>query len=377
MNAICTQENLENALFALERVVGKQSSLPILSNILIETEKGQLKLSATNLEIGVVVSLGAKIEKEGKITVPAKLLSTFIQNLPSGQLVELHQEGLTLYLKSERHQVSIKGLDGKDFPIIPRFRGEYEFVLPAQGLKEAFQKVLFSVSLNESRVELTGVQCLFEEGLIAFAATDSFRLSEYRLPLEKGKTEGYDEFCEKNPSLLIPSATLQEVLRVIGVKSADVTVAVEENQLFFNIDGIEIISRLINGRYPDYQQIIPKAFSQKATMKKEALVRALKMATSFSLYSSGEVKFVFNGEKHEVTVSAESQEVGTNETTLDFKGSLTESGPVVFNPRYILEGVNALPGENVVFSFNSPTTPVLIEAEEIIPFLYIVMPIRK
>lgn len=379
MKAICTQENLRNALFALERMIGKQSSLPILSNILIETNEGQLKFSATNLEIGGVVRIGAKIEKEGKITLPGKFLSLFIQNLPEGKVVELSQEGLHLTLKSEPHEVKIKGLDPKDFPIIPEFHGEYHLTLSTPSLREALQKVLFCVSLNEARMELTGVYILFLEDRIAFAATDSFRLGEYELLLEKGEVmKEYTSFRDQNPSLLIPAATLQETLRIIGpTTNKTVSLAVKENQLFIESGGVQIISRLINGRYPDYKQIIPKSFTHTLSIKKDEYLRALKMSMSFSMYSAGEVTLAFNPKSQEVTVISQSQEIGENRTTLPFEGTIDEKVEMVFNPRYLLEGGAILQGEKIHFSFNTPTTPILLQETTETHSLYIVMPIRK
>jgi DNA polymerase-3 subunit beta len=145
MKVTCTQENFARALSYLERVVGKQTTLPILSNFLIETEKGRLKISATNLEIGVIASVGVKIEKEGRITVPAKILSNFIYNLPSGDILDLEEENQHLKVVSTGYQIRIKGMDGKDFPIIPQYKKEYQCTLPAQDLKNALSRVLFCV----------------------------------------------------------------------------------------------------------------------------------------------------------------------------------------------------------------------------------------
>lgn len=382
MKLVCTQENLSKALSYLERVVGKQTTLPILSNFLLETEKGRLKLSATNLEIGVIVSIGAKIEKEGRVTVPAKLLSNFIHNLPSGDVLELEADKDHLKVVSDSYQMKIKGMDGKDFPIIPEYKKEYFFSLPAQELKNALSRLLFCVSVNEARLELTGAHIFFYKDAIHIAATDSFRLAEEIIPfIEHGA--GYDEFLQKTPTLILPGNTLTEILRVITPESKEVKLALEENQIFFEIDGVQIISRVINGKYPDYKQIIPEKFAHQVIFERESLQRAIKIASSVSSYSGGEITLTFDEEKGICIFTAASQEVGENKTTLPVE-FLKGNGPLtmVFNPRYVLEGINALSTEKVFFLANSGNTPAGLRmlSGENTPndeYLYIMMPIRK
>jgi DNA polymerase-3 subunit beta len=381
MKITCTQENLARALSYLERVVGKQTTLPILSNFLIETEKGRLKISATNLEIGVIVSIGAKIEKEGKITVPAKILSNFIYNLPSGDILTLEEENQHLKVVSTAYQIRIKGMDGKDFPIIPQFKKDYQYVFPAQVVKNALSRLLFCVSINEARLELTGISVSFLEDGIHLAATDSFRLAEEIIPLEKGVSS--QEILNKNTSLIIPNKVLHELIRVIALESTKIKMALEENQIFFEVDGVEIISRIINGKYPDYQQIIPKNFSLQVLFDKQELQRAVKIAGALSSYSSGEIALVFDKENKTCTFLSQSQEIGENKTVLPVgyvsgEGSLT----IVFNPRYVLEGINVLTTEKILFCANNASTPAslqMVDSEETPDkrYLYIMMPIRK
>lgn len=381
MKITCTQENLARALSYLDRVVGKQTTLPILSNFLLETEKGRLKISATNLEIGVIVSIGAKIEREGRITVPAKILSNFIHNLPSGDVLDIEEENQHLKVVSTAYQVRIKGMDGKDFPIIPQYKKEYQALFPAQEMKSALSRLLFCVSTNEARLELTGVCLSFIDNMLHLAATDSFRLAEEILLV---KNQGTSLLFQENQSLIIPSVVLHEVLRVITPESEEIKVALEENQIFFEIDGVEIISRVINGKYPDYQQIIPKEFTLQVVFEKQALQRAIKIAGSLSSYNTGEITMIFDGEQKTCTFLSQSQEIGENKTTLPVEYvqegvSLT----MVFNPRYVLEGVNNMSvGEKVLFCANSAATPAALrgindEGKQNEYSLYIMMPIRK
>lgn len=384
MKLICTQENLNRAISYLEKVAGKQSTLPILSNFLIETEKGRLKISATNLEIGIITSIGAKIEKEGRIAVPAKLLSNFIHNLPLGDVIELESDTEGLTIISTTYQIKIKGLDGKDFPIIPEYTEEYFFSFPAQELKTALSRLLFCISLNNARLELTGVHIFFYKDRIELAATDSFRLAEETIPFIDQQGGGYTEFLSQNQSLIIPGNTLHEIIHVITPESREVKVALKENQIFFEIDGVQIISRIINGKYPDYKQIIPKNFSLQVRIEKESFQRAVKIASSFSSYSSGEITLTFQPEEKKYTLSSASQEIGENKTELPLevvRGG--EKVTVVFNPRYVLEGINALSSDKILFLLNDGATPAALRMydekniKQTENYLYIVMPIRK
>jgi DNA polymerase-3 subunit beta len=380
MKITCTQENLARSLSFLERASGKHTSLPILSNFLLQTEKGQLKLSATNLEIGLKCSIGAKIEGEGELTIPVKLLNTFIHNLPTGGVVVIDVTGKTLKVSSGGHSMQIRGMDAKDFPIIPEKKGDYFLMLNGGKLKKALEWVLPSVSVNESRMELTGVNMLFFEKEIHIAATDSFRLAENILSIE-GDAK-YREYILGTPSIILPAQTLQEVYRIIAPETESVKILFEENQAFFEVDGIQVISRIINGKYPDYKQILPKTFSFEVRMNREEALRAVRMASIFSPASNGEVAVALSPEKGKVIVSSQSSEIGENVTVLDAsisgQGELTLS----FNPRYVLDGLNAVESRDIAFLANTATTPAAfraIGADENIEedFLYIMMPVRK
>ncbi len=383
MKFLCTQENIIHAINILERVVGKQSTLPILGNFLLETNKGRLKLSATNLEIGVVAYVGGKIEKEGRITIPAKLLSNFIHNLPVQEVISFEMEGNFLKIVSGGYEMKIKGLDAKDFPLIPQYEGEYFFALPAQLLKIAFSRLLPCVSLTDSRLELTGIHAFFFEKEIHLAATDSFRLGEEVFPLENMEnSDGYHSFIKDHPSLIIPAATLQELQRSITPESEWVKIALHDNQIFFQVDEIQIISRLINGKYPDYKQIIPQQFACEVVFDREDLLRAVRVGSVLSSQSSGEITFKIIPYDGKVIISSLSQEIGENKVIVEAKIQGGEEMTISFNPKYILDGLNILQGEKVIFRCNTPQTPVEFRmsgenGEKKEYFLYIAMPIRK
>lgn len=382
MRLVCTQENFKKAVFNTERVSSKQITLPILGNILLETKRGRLNLSATNLEIGVVSTIGAKIEKEGKITVPARLLGSFVGNLPEEEKISLEVEDHTLKISSGNYKAKIKGLDAQEFPIIPTIKDGFLLVLSAVRIKEAVSKILVCVSPSEARPELAGVNILFSENAISLAATDSFRLAEETIPLS-GKNKGniYSNFISKTSSIIIPANTFSEILRIMDPETEQIKVFVEEGQISFEMADVYVISRLINGKYPEYKQIIPQNFSTRAVLSKEDILRAVRIASAFTNSKSGEVNFRLDSKKGVVLIKSQSQETGENATELkaDIAGPDQEA---VFNPRFILDGINSIATTQEAILLNNNSSPTALKAIDeksgkvFDNFVYIVMPIK-
>lgn len=384
MKIICTQENFKKAIYNTERVIGKQSTLPILENILLETEKGMMKFSATNLEIGVFLKIGAKIEKEGKITVPAKLLGNFVNNLPLGDNIQIEANDQILKIKSGGYKATIKGLGAQDFPIIPEISDDFLFSFNSDDLKEAVPKLLACVSLDGARPELGGINVFFRENKVDMAATDSFRLLEIEIGINKENNERFDTFILKTNSIIIPASTLAEVFRVISPETKEIRVAIEENQIFFQIDNVRIVSRLVNGKYPEYKQIIPKDFTTKTIIGKEDFLRAVKIASLFTNSKSGEINLKLDSKEGKISVSAESEEKGENKTEIK-AGIEGENQEIILNPRYIIDGINSVSNERLALLANSGSSPVVIrlvqekkeEMKIINKLTYVVMPIKN
>jgi len=385
MKLICTQENFKKAVQNTERVVSKQNTLPILNNILFKAEKSGLTLSATNLEIGVIVKLGAKIEKEGELTIPAKLIGNFINNLPSGDNVSLEVRDQSLNIKNSNMKALIKGLPADDFPLIPKKTSEFQIIIPGFKLKNIISKIISSVAFNESRQELTGVNLVLGEDEICFASTDSFRLSEEKIKIKEGIIipELYKDLIEKKNNLIIPGPTLVELARIIGNdEDGDVKIAIEDGQIFFDYNGIILYSRLINGKYPDYQHIIPKDFKSRVVGEKNIIQGAVKMASVFSSIKTSEIVFKLSQEDKKVLIEAKSAEAGENSTELKLD-SVGPSQEVVLNSKYFLDGLNAIETSNVAILVNSGSSPIALKeinektGEVLEGFTYIVMPIKN
>jgi DNA polymerase-3 subunit beta len=382
MKLTCTQENFKKAIYSTERVVGKQITLPILENILLETDNGMLKIAATNLEIGVFLKIGAKIEEEGTITVPARLLSNFVNNLPSVSTVSLTVIDQTLHIESGASKAQIKGLQAQDFPIIPEMEGEFLFSLPAQEMKEAIPRLTTCVSLDSTRPELTGLNVVLDRLEVRLAATDSFRLAEAVVTLIKDNPQAYDLFTEKTASIIVPLNTVSEVFRVINPDTQEIKVGIEESQIFFQIDNVRIVSRLINGKYPPYQQIIPETFATRVLLEKDTAARAVKIAGIFTHSKAGEDKFTVNADEKEVFVQSRAEEVGENKTILNAQID-GPSQEALFNPRYMTDGLQAIGTSHFVLLMNSGSSPAVLrmvqgeKKEEVLSYTYIIMPIKN
>ncbi|PIP26939.1 MAG: DNA polymerase III subunit beta [Candidatus Moranbacteria bacterium CG23_combo_of_CG06-09_8_20_14_all_39_10] len=384
MKLICTQENFRKAIFNSERMASKQNTLPILNNILFEANKSGLRFSATNLEIGISVQIGAKIENEGRITIPAKLISNFVNNLPQGENIALEVDNQNLKIKSGSAKAIIKGLLAEDFPLLPKKNTEFLLNISSLALKNIISKVITCVAFNETRQELTGVNLILKDQEILFAATDSFRLIECKLKLsEKNINPGYNDFINKKSNLIIPANTLVELARIISADvDSEVKIALEDGQAFFEIDGTNIVSRLINGAYPEYKHIIPAEFKTRIVGEKNILQGAVKMASVFSSGKTSEVVLKTDADAKKFFIEARSVEAGENssELNVDITGPSQE---IVFNSKYLLDGINIITTTKAALLMNSNFSPVAIkEIDEktgvvLDEYIYIVMPIKN
>lgn len=364
MKVICLQENLKNNLNIAQNIIGRNLTLPILNNILLQTENGRLKISSTNLEVGINTWVSGKIEKNGAITCPAKVLAGFINNLPNKK-VELDVKNNILTIKCENYKATLNCLSADDFPIIPKIEDEPLIELESGVLREALLKVVGAASLSESRPEITGVLFKFEKKELRLAATDSFRLAE-KIIFET------DKKSEEIKSLIVPQRTIQEVIRAFGEKETDIKIRLGASQILFDGGETQIISRLIEGQYPDYQQIIPKNFSTQATIDKAELLNIIKAAAVFSNKTSS-VKFSLSD--GELEVLAQDPDLGENKSkiTAKIQGKKTE---VNFNYRYLLDGLANIGTKQVFMGLNSDASPAIIKPLGDESFVYLVMPIK-
>lgn len=363
MKLICTKENLKKGLFAVSRVVGVGNPLQVLNNILVKTDQGRIKLSSTNLEIGVNTWVGGKIEEEGALTIPAKLINEYINNLPTDKVV-LETKENTLVVESDNYHTNIKGLSSEDFPLIPQVSDEPFAKIDSVELAGAFSETIWATAQNETQPEISGVFLGFEDDKLRVAATDRYRLAE-RLALLK-------EPVRQPKEVIIPYRTVSELYKIMSSARGDVEIYFSESQVLFKFDETELISRLIDGQYPPYQEIVPKEFKSEAVVSREELIHALKATALFAPDSNNIQLEVRDGE---VVVAASSVSAGENTTKVSAKIT-GENNSAIFNYRYLLDCLNNLREQEVVVKMISDVSPAMITPQGRNNYLYIVMPIK-
>jgi DNA polymerase III subunit beta len=382
MKALCTTENLKRGILIAEKIIGKNLTLPILSNILLEAEKGGLKVSATNLEIGLITKIRAKIEKEGKIAVPGKIMGGILAQLEDGNKITLEEKNSTLKMIYNGNSAAIKGMDAKDFPIIPKPESKFLFEISAAEMQKKAGNVLATAAVSDTRQELTGAHFEFGETKITLAATDSFRLSEATIKLDKTKlTEDYKKYLAKNSAVIVPARTLAEVIRSVSTDDESVKVYLAENQIFFETADVLFVSRLIDGKYPEYKQVVPKEFSLNMIAKKEDLLKAARLAGVFSDSKSREVRLKIEGGKGKIMVFAESVESGEGAWSIDCQADAKNDLEVAFNNRFLLDGLSSISTEDIYIGANDSFGPVMLRevvaGKPQLDYFHIIMPIRS
>lgn len=373
----CTQENLNQGLFVVSHVAAKNNALPILNNILLQAHENSIKLSATDLEIGITCTIRGKVEHDGEFTIQSRLFADYVNLLPK-ERVDLsvdEKDEQVLAVSCKNYKTKIKGQPATDFPVIPLIEHKRRFSADYQALRRAISRVIFAVSASETRPEINGVLFIFSDKKLTLAATDSYRLAETSIPVQGAGAE---------QRVIVPSKTLHELQRILGSlkdpaaisEIKEVEFFMNENQILFSFGGIELVSRLVEGQYPDYQQIIPRQFPTKAVLKTSELVNAVKTASLFA--RSGIYDINISCDNQRVIISSGNTQLGENKSELT--GEL--SGPdndIIVNYRYLLDGLQALDTPNAVVNIIGADNPCVLKPAEGTgdEYVYIVMPIKK
>ncbi len=366
MELSVTQENFSKALSAVGRVASTKTQLPILSNILLRTDGNRLLVAATNLEIATTQYIGAKIVKPGAITVPARLISEFVSSLPKGP-IELRIVGENIHISSGKYHSIINGVIADDFPELPTINEESSvtYSINVEEFKQAVSQTILTSSNDSTRPVLTGVYWHSYEGWIYLAATDGYRLSERRL------VETTSEV-----SAIIPTQTLQEVLRTIVDTVDTIDVLFDETQVRFRINDAEVISRLVDGNFPDYRQLIPEKSDIVAVMNKSEFSRVTKVAGLFARESGGSVTVTVDSDKKSVSLHSIASELGENTSELD--AEVTGDGQVTLNSRYLSESLNVVDADTISFSFSGKLSPCIIKSTNAdTNYYHVIMPLKS
>ncbi len=370
----CLQENLQRALAQVSRAVATKTALPVLSNVLLSTDDGRLSIAATNLEIGITTFIGASVDEEGSVTVDARLLNEFVATLPNEQVtLTAEAKKFLLTVQCGRDKAGINGLDADDFPVIPKLEGEaYVASADPQVLREMIAQVEFAAATDDSRPVLAGVLARFEEQTLTLAAADGFRLAVRHGELTEPVPEHLD--------VIVPSRAMRELSRLIGDQTDPVQLAITPNrsQLLVRIGDTEFLSRLIDGTFPDYRQIIPREFSSRLELGRDAFLNAVRRAGYFARDNNDVVRLEVHAGEEEfmpgtIEVSATAAERGSSQSFVDAKITGPET-QVAFNSRYLADVLNVLRTSEVLVGCNGANQAGVVRAAGSEDYTHVIMP---
>ena len=378
MRISCLQENLTRGLAVVGRAVATRATLPVTQNVLLTTDGGMLKLSATNLEISITTWIGAMVEEEGSVTVPARLLTEFVNSLGSDRIdIEMEQGTRVLQIKSGRSQANINGTDASEFPPIPTIDDAVVAQVQPSALRTAISRVAFAAATEESRPVLTGVEVKLQEGGFTMAAADGFRLAVQHGELAQSTPE--------EMSVIIPARTMNEIHRLLGDNSEPVEIMLtpQRGQVMFRIQGgdtVELVSQLLQGTFPNYDQLIPQGYTTRAILDLQETLRAARTAAIFARDGSNIVRMHVqpnDGDSDSggrLLISARSEEVGDNEDVVDVAELEGEEGKIAFNSRYLLEVLSVLERGRVAIETTTSSSPGVFKPTDNDDYVHVVMP---
>ncbi len=370
MKLSCLQENLNKGLGIVGRAVATRSPLPITQNVLMATDESRLKLAATNLEMAISCWIGAKVEEEGAITIPARLLTEFASSLPNDR-VDMTLSQHTLQLKCARFDARINGLDAADFPPIPEVGDGMATKIEAEALRLAISQVAFAAATEESRPVLTGVQLEFDGDKLTLAAADGFRLAVHNASLLSPAGD--------KTAVIIPARALNELGRFLAdeEETVEITVNQQKSQALFRLKNIEMVSQLIQGTFPNYSQLIPQSYETRAVVDVAEFLRAIRMASIFARDGSGIVRLEATPGAElnpgKINISARAEEIGDNVGEID---AMVDGQPakIAFNAKYLSDVLAVLSQNQVALETTTPSSPGVLRPVGIDNYLHVVMP---
>ena len=371
MEFVALVENMKKAFSYAERALGKSSHLPILSSFLVTAEKNKVTVQATNLEIGITTSFAAKTESEGSITIPAKPLLAFLGQINDAKIT-CTLDGKTMRMHTDSYKAQFQGQGVDDFPIIPKISAPNGFQAESAFFSRVLEQVVPSASVSDLRPELSSVFVRFEpgDGMIC-AATDTFRLAEKTIPLSELRTK-----IDHTLSCLIPLRTAQEAIRIAKEKLEPVEILIDESQIAFVWKETSMVSRLLEGEFPEYKAVIPKTFMTEASVSRQRFMEAIKVTGVFSSRLN-DVKLKIVPKTKEVLLSAADASIGENEAHVQADAVSGDEIDAVFNYRYLIDGIASLDAKDALdIGFGGQDKPMLMRSHGDSSYLYILMPLR-
>lgn len=357
-----TQENLNRALNNVARIASTRNALPILSNVLIKTVDNRVCIAATNLNIAITHYIGSKVAQPGSITVPARLMQDFVASLSPG-VIDVVVDETKLHIKTDSFNSTINGTPADDYPVMPQIQTGSSWKVPATKLKKALQQVVIAASNDDTRPVLTAVYFHTQGGDLYIVATDSYRLAERKvIPLKE------------EVSLLIPASAVHDLLRIIGDSDQDISVTHDEQQVLFKVGDVELVTRLIDGAYPDYRKLIPAKFETSATLTRSELANITKVSSLFARESAGSVTLQVDDEKKQVSIQSVASQLGEN--TAIAPAETTGAGTITLNSRFIIDALSVINDEKVTVSFNGKLEPCVLHSTDK-DYVHVIMPLKS
>ena len=371
MEFVALVENMKKAFSYAERALGKSSHLPILGSFLVTVEKNRVTVQATNLEIGITTSFAAKTESEGTIAIPSKPLLAFLGQINDAKITCVLDEK-SMRMQTDSYKAQFQGQGADDFPIIPKVSAANGFQTESAFFGHVFEQVVSSASVSDLRPELSSIFMNFQpgDGMIC-AATDTFRLAEKTIPLSELRTK-----IDAPLSCLVPLRTSQEVIRIAKEKLEPVEILIDENQIAFQWKETSMVSRLLEGEFPEYKAVIPKSFSTEASVSRARLLEAIKVTGVFSSRLN-DVKLKVTPKTKGVLLSAADASIGENEAQVQAESASGDEIDAVFNYRYLIDGITSLDAKDALdIGFGGSDKPMLMRTHGDASYLYILMPLR-
>ncbi|HEY4496866.1 MAG TPA: DNA polymerase III subunit beta [Candidatus Paceibacterota bacterium] len=369
MKLIILKNNLRSGLDIVGRAVGANLNLPILGNVLIKTIENKIKISATNLEIAITAFVQGKIVEDGSITVPFSVLANITSNIPN-ERIDIEVKNNNLILKTDNYNASIQGLPESDFPIIPEIKdGAESFEINNSILKNSINKVVIAAGTNDLRPELNSVYLIVEPSSLKLVSTDSFRLAEFTISGEQFKNNS-----ERGVKIILPLKTAEALYKVIKDEDDKTKFTIENNQILIESGGVGIVSRLIEGRFPDHEAIIPKEINTEVLVSRKELLNALKLASSFTSRVK-DIKIKIK-DKKVIEIYSSDSSLGENNYLIPAKIK-GENEEIVFNGKYLLDGAKSEDSDQIFLGLNGDNKPTLIKTPNNTSYFYILMPIKN
>jgi DNA polymerase-3 subunit beta len=365
MKLECSLEKIKNAVSFTERITGKNLTLPVLNSILLIALKKSIKLRSTNLSVGVEIEIPAKVEKEGTVALSGVVLSGVFSNLTQNESVYLNEDNGNIIVQTKKNKIKLKCQPSEDFPTIPTVSGD-SFNINAKNFVEGIKSVYYSSAVSDIKPEISSVYIYSNEDHLVFVSTDSFRLAEKKI-----KTKGLGEVG----GILIPFKNISEIIRIFGEVAGDVQICFNKNQISLSADGVYFTSRVIDGVFPDYRQIMPKENKTEAIILKQDLLNALKLSNIFS-DKFNQLNLIIKPKQKLFEISSANSNIGENKTVLDAALS-GEDVELSFNYKYFLDCLGSINSDSVALKLNQANRPMVISGVSDQSFTYLIMPMNR